>query len=275
MKNGARRGQRTPAARPNLVAVRLSSDCGGMRQSLAVCYMARRGNPNLKNRASILRSTRTTANRQRTSLVLGKRWRGDSGRDGVCMPPEDWYEPTEVGDGNYRIVVQPAGAGYVHVLTADDVRARLQKLPPGMLRRLEIVQLSRMTRKKRSFPCYGMQWGASVYLYPIDESLTETYTRPPKPAELREAAMFGAQWKQESLNLWALKWTWPAIRDYYLNNVLIHEVGHILDDRNCSHVDRERFAEWFAIEYGYKPSRADWVQRALRRTTRRHHSNGK
>ena len=32
-----------------------------------------------------------------------------------------------------------------------------------------IMLMSRMTRKKASFPCYGMQWGASLYIYPIDE----------------------------------------------------------------------------------------------------------
>jgi predicted nucleic acid-binding protein len=49
--------------------------------------------------------------------------------------------------------------------------------------------------------------------------------------------------------------TEEAIRDFYLNNVLIHELGHILDSRNSSPRDRERFAEWFALEVGYKASR--------------------
>ena len=186
------------------------------------------------------------------------------------MPPEDWYEPVDVGTGEYRIVVQHPGEGYKHVLTPEEIRQRLAQLPSFMLRRLEVVQLSRMTRKKRCFPCYGMQWGAAVYLYPIEESLTESYDRPPKPAELREAAMFGARWEQDGSRTWSLIWTWPAIRDYYLNNVLIHELGHIVDDRNSNYLDRERYAEWFAIEYGYRPTREDLVARAMRRITRRH-----
>jgi predicted metalloendopeptidase len=40
-----------------------------------------------------------------------------------------------------------------------------------------------------------------------------------------------------------------------LNNVLIHEIGHTVDDRNSSFLDRERFANWFAVEYGYRASR--------------------
>jgi hypothetical protein len=232
--------------------------------------MARRADPNLKNRAAIISRASKIASRARTGLVLGKRWRGDASREGLGMPPENWYEPEEHGTGRYRVVVQPPGEGYCHVVTADDVRERLSRLPSAALRRLEVVQLSRMTRRKKTFPCYGMQWGNSVYLYPMEDSLTETYPRPPKPAELREAAMFGAEWEQQRDKLWVLKWTWSAIRDYYLNNVLIHEVGHILDDRNSSHIDRERFAEWFAIEYGYKPTRAEMARKAARRVTRRH-----
>ena len=45
------------------------------------------------------------------------------------------------------------------------------------------------------------------------------------------------------------------MRDYYLNNILIHELGHLVDSRNTGYVDRERYAEWFAVEYGYKQSR--------------------
>ena len=112
-----------------------------------------------------------------------------------------------------------------------------------------------MTRKKRTFPCYGIQWGTAIYLYPVEESLIESYTRPPKPAQLIEAKMFGGRWEQAGHNLWRLIWTEAAVKDYYLNNILLHELGHLLDNRNSSYVDRERYAEWFAIEYGYKASR--------------------
>jgi hypothetical protein len=224
----------------------------------------------LKNRAVVISRASKVANRARTGVTVGKRWRGDSGRQGVGMPPENWYEPNETGTTDYEIIVQSPGKGFVHVLTAEDIRQRLAQLPPALLTRLEVVQLSRMTRKKRTFPCYGLQWGASIYLYPVEESLTEFYPRPPRPAERHEAAMYGAEWTQESRNLWALRWTWPAIRDFYLNNVLIHELGHILDDRNSRAVDRERYAEWFALEFGYKRSRTAMAQAAARRVTRRH-----
>lgn len=208
--------------------------------------------------------------------ALGKRARGLGGsKKTQYLPPEDWYEPTGRNDSNFDVVVQQPGPGFEHVVTQEEVRARLEILPKRMLEPLEVVQLSRMTRKKRRFPCYGMQWGSTLYLYPIDVGLTEYYGRPPKPAQVAEATMFGGKWIQESPTSWKLVWTRQAIRDFYLNNILIHELGHLLDDRNTSYVDRERYAEWFALEHGYKSNRRSQLAKRgnkTRRVRRRHHS---
>jgi hypothetical protein len=142
----------------------------------------------------------------------------------------------------------------VHAVTVEDIRARLSHLPEHIVEQVEVIQLSRMTRKRQSFPCYGMQWGASVYLYPIEESLVETYVRPPTPQQQIEARMFGGVWSEQK-GEWKLTWTREALHDFYLNNVLIHEIGHVLDTRNTRAEDRERYANWFAIEYGYRASR--------------------
>ena len=140
-----------------------------------------------------------------------------------------------------------------------------------MTRPLQVVQLSQMTHKKRRSPCYGMQWGNAIYLYPIEKSLIETFSSPPKPAQRIEASMFGARWQQDGRR-WRLVWTEEAIRDFYLNNVLIHELGHILDNRNNNARDRERFAEWFALEIGYKSSRnSDLAQQTVNKYVVKRH----
>jgi hypothetical protein len=182
------------------------------------------------------------------------------------VPPEDWHEPRSSRRG-YRIVTQSAGEGYRHVLTIDEIRARLAELPAKFVEPLHVVQLSRVTRKKLSFPCYGMQWGSAIYLYPVEESLTESYTAPPKPSQEIGARMYGGRW-EEDRGIWRLVWTEQAIKDFYLNNILIHELGHLLDNRNTSYTDRERYAEWFAVEYGYKPSRRLCLPKPVER---RHH----
>ena len=206
---------------------------------------------------------------------LSKRARGGRRNERLpFVPPEDWHESRAAGENSgegYRFVVQPPGPGYRHVVTQDEVRERLGQLPQALLKSLEVIQLSRMTRKKMCFPCYGMQWGSSLYLYPLEEDLIEYFSRPPKPSLMNEVKMFGGRWIHDGGGHWRLVWSEQAIKDFYLNNILIHELGHLLDERNSGYVDRERFAEWFALQYGYKPSRQK-TRRGKKKIVRRHHA---
>lgn len=186
-------------------------------------------------------------------------------------PSEDWYEPT--GESGYRVIIKKPGDGYRHVVTQDQIRSRLAQLPQHFIEDLDVVQLGCMTRKKNRFPCYGLQWGNAIYLYPFDESLEEEFDRPPPLALVIEAKMFGARFVETRPHGWKLIWTETSARDFQLNNVLIHELGHLIDLRNTSYTDQERYAEWFAIHYGYlqsggksKPSRV-----RNRKVRRRHH----
>ncbi|MBN00956.1 MAG: hypothetical protein CMJ77_17715 [Planctomycetaceae bacterium] len=217
-----------------------------------------------------------TSKRNRHGAALSQRARGlKKSEQFPFAPPEDWHEVEDVQGRSFEVIVQSPGKGYRHVVTPQEIRDRLSVLPDHMLEPLAVVQLSRMTRKKLSLPCYGMQWGNALYLYPIEHSLTEYYAKPPKPAQITEARMFGGRWRQSGPTEWELVWTEAAVKDFYLNNILIHELGHLLDNRNRSYTDRERYAEWFAIEHGYKQSdRPKHVSKksATKRVTRRHHS---
>ena len=188
-------------------------------------------------------------------------------------PPEDWYE-AKGPKGDYRIVVQEPGEGYRHVLTPEQIRERLSLVPEHFLKDLEVIQLSKMTRKKQSFPCYGMQWGNTLYLYPIEESFTEQYDTAPRPNLMNETRMYGAEWKENSDHpgAWTLTWSEEAAQDFYLNNILIHELGHLVDDRNTGYMERERYAEWFAVQHGYLASGGRAARNyAAANAKRRHH----
>src|SRR5439155_22504625 len=70
------------------------------------------------------------ARASRKFVTLGKRERISSAAlRGPYLPPEQWYEPAEQTTGRFSIVVQPAGNGYRHVVTEDDIRGRLAQLP--------------------------------------------------------------------------------------------------------------------------------------------------
>ena len=62
--------------------------------------------------------------------------------------------------------------------------------------------------------------------------VVEYYDQPPKPNQRNEANMYGGRWLRDPNGGWKLVWTETAIKDFYLNNILIHELGHLLDDRN-------------------------------------------
>ncbi len=220
---------------------------------------SRRTTSPVRSNLQATRRGRGTGRRTSARPASAHQHRGDGLADGRSFDaPEVWHEPLSADASSnemiLKIVTEPAGRGYIHPVSADDVRERVLQLPAGYQHKLEVVQFSRMTRKRRLFPCYGLQWGSAVYLYPIEESLEELYLRSPRPAQRIETEMFGGRWVQDG-NLWRLHWTESAIRDFYLNNVLIHEIGHINDDRNTSFRKREQFADWFAVEYGYRASR--------------------
>lgn len=217
--------------------------------------MSRRRGDDRKHRSGTLRRQRLLPRATRNALELGQRARGAPARErSAFVPPEEWHEPSGDSSSDYRIVVRDPGPGYVHVVTPRQIRRRLAELPRELTAPLEVIHLGRMTRKKLALPCYGMQWGRTIYLYPLQANLVEHYTRPPRPAEYNEARMCGGRWVQRG-STWKLIWSEESVRRFYLDNVLIHELGHLLDDRNTNHRDRERFADWFAIRHGRRKLR--------------------
>src|SRR5262245_30273617 len=81
------------------------------------------------------------AHRTHRGKPQARRMRG-RGQDNTRLPfapPEVWYEPSETPRA-LRIVRQSAGDGYRHVVTPEEVRARLADLPARFTERLEVVQ---------------------------------------------------------------------------------------------------------------------------------------
>ena len=197
-------------------------------------------------------SERRRATSGRPAGAFRQRGSDTSQRSNQFYAHDQWYEPSD--SDVVQLYRRDPGAGYFHPVTLEEVVDRIEQLPARYRQSLEVIELARMTRKRSLFPCYGLQWGPNVYLYPIEESLVETFTRPPRPEQVIEAKMYGGVWTQDG-KLWKLSWTEHALRDFYLNNVLIHEIGHVNDTRNRNQNTRERYADWFAIEYGYRASR--------------------
>ena len=151
-------------------------------------------------------------------------------------------------NGRLHFKVERPGPGYMHPLTKDEVRARLAELPKQFLTNLHTVYMPRMTRKRELLDIYGLQYGFVIYLYPMPEDLKETLKTIP-PQRRIEFAKFGAN-VTDVKDLCEVQWTVDSIRTFYRDNILVHELGHLVDEKNTREVDRERFAEEFVTKWG-------------------------
>lgn len=227
-----------------------------------------------RNRRSIsrkrpLRNVSSTKRTRVREYAKARRSIASQNQDNLFDAPEIWHEPS--GEEGYNVLVLDPGSEYRHVVTREQVQERLEDLPEQFLQGLEVVQLSTMTRKKRRLPCYGLQWGCAIYLYPFHESMEEHFFSPPPRQLVIETRMYGARWDHPSPGLWRLLWTDASAKDFQLNNILIHELGHLVDTWNGGSVAQERYAEWFAIQYGYLESGGADTRRKKQKIRRRHH----
>src|SRR4029453_12933820 len=99
--------------------------------------MSRRLNPSLKGTAPAKNAAARSA---RKVVMIGKRMRiASAALRGPYLPPEQWYEPrAERREGDFAVIVRPAGQGYCHIVTEDDIRGRLAQFPEGMAARLDL-----------------------------------------------------------------------------------------------------------------------------------------
>jgi hypothetical protein len=118
-----------------------------------------------------------------------------------------------------RVITLRLLPGFMHPCRPDQVERRLAKMPASHLEGLRAVFLLGGRRKQQrswysDLACYGFYWNACVFLcaHPLDLG---------------------------DHNL-------DSIRDFYLDNVLVHEVGHHVDrDRDAPDGKKENFANGF------------------------------
>lgn len=152
------------------------------------------------------------------------------------------------------------GEGYVHPLSPTEIMERILVLPQEiqeiLYARLDHVVLPRHTKKSDRVPMYGLQWGSSIYLHPQNEPGTEIFTEPPATNTVALTKRFGARWQEASGEpYWICQWTRSALREFYREYVLLHELGHVCDGRNANIKDSERYANAFAEMLSNPPLR--------------------
>jgi hypothetical protein len=148
-----------------------------------------------------------------------------------------------------------------------EILSQLQKLPLSAfnnithiwLRRIRQVDYENGREFQAMFICGTGVNLITLNAFPLDLKM---HFGPKKPSSRQ--LRFYAKWigdQAVSCNetgWWFLQWSEAAIKDYYLNYLLLHEVGHFVDRysqrfRSKSSVKKaEDFADFFAIKWNSK-----------------------
>jgi hypothetical protein len=163
-----------------------------------------------------------------------------------------------------RYIVDPLPKGYAYPCTIEDIREKLDSLPAETLRNISVVHLCNQVKMNPGVDAHIYD-SSHIRIYPVPEKLRRSYgRRKPNPACAQERLEFGAYW-QKIDNQWFLCWDRDSLRDYILNHILLHEIGHSLDDIHYGTGRGEKLAEAFAHRVG----RNEEIKRRAKKRKRR------
>jgi len=132
--------------------------------------------------------------------------------------------------------------------TTQDAADVLGAIPSEFLTDMTGVFLLGGTTRQRSLSkvTYGMYRRGRIFLcaYP-KRMLAQKWSKMPKPSVAKEYTKFGAILDSDGKGGALLTFDESSLRQFYLYDVLLHEIGHHVD-REENADDAERYAHWFA-----------------------------
>lgn len=158
------------------------------------------------------------------------------------------------------IFQQPTHPAFLLPVKELDIRSSLQAVPSEFTQGLAaVILLGGSKKQEQTFKqrfAYGRYDDRVIYLHPYPKKYMESCLRSaPKPNVANEYKRAGATIARQG-NRWLIRFDEKSLKQFYLRDVLIHELGHHVDAM-CygakTHKKAEGFAEWFAVEYGYRP----------------------
>lgn len=148
---------------------------------------------------------------------------------------------------------------FIMPITVEDVEKKLDSLPSQFLEGLKGVMLLGGSNKQlktaySNLSCYGAYSDRVIFLAPFPrKQLTISSVNLPAPHLKKDYEKAGAIYFFKNDN-WYRYFSLSALKTFYLNDVLVHELGHHVDRHSQNDRDAEKYAEWFAREYGYPKS---------------------
>ena len=169
-----------------------------------------------------------------------------------------WETLFSVSD-NYVIKSEKLNENFILPITSQEIEETLNRIPQEFLVDLKGILLLSGSKKQLNayrsdlfrFGTYAYQ---TIFLFPFPkEQLITKSKRLPAPNIRREYERAGATYTFKD-NSWQREFDHNSLKNFYLKDVLLHEVGHHVDrnSTNKNYKQAERYAEWFATEYGFK-----------------------
>lgn len=162
-------------------------------------------------------------------------------------------------DHKCRIYQRPVNHAFLRPYDADDVIQTLKLLPQEFLADLDAIYLMGGNRKQdqvawSNLSRFGTYCWKDIYLWAFPRCMLKCYYKgTPKPVFKQEYERAGATFEENNTG-YTCHFNEDCLKTFYLGNVLIHEIGHHVDRHNFdrkTYDEEERYAEWFAREYGF------------------------
>lgn len=185
-------------------------------------------------------------NRRLGDVAGGRSW--PKLKDGLIRRTHSLKPPAQGRTLPILIEDNPSRA-FFFPITGREAIAHLASFPPEDVSGLTHVWLRRLNKSdyatgKLPLAEYVRGSGAAaivLYPWPKDRLLRFDRKRPPKRILKRFL-----RWDPELIcenGVWHIRWSDEALRDFYLNELIGHEIGHHRDGRRISKANRRRCEE--------------------------------
>ncbi len=168
-----------------------------------------------------------------------------------------YYEQIKSSTNGPCFFEEKTHSSFIVPVSLQDLKNEYSKIPGTVRAGLKAVFILGGTSKiqstsKTNFR-YGTYWNNCIFIHPYPKNLMEQrYTKSPRPHILNDYRRVGAEVKLSN-NCVSIRFTESALREFYLRDVFIHEMGHHVDRFfKKNNAKSEGFAEWFATEYGFR-----------------------
>ena len=156
------------------------------------------------------------------------------------------------------IRIAPTHEDFIFPVTEKDIEATLARIPPEYVAGVKAILVPGGSKKQikvaKSLYLFGEYWQECVFLHPYPKArLTLTFYKKPNPSVTQEYRRAGAIIKTKRSGI-EISFDETSLKQFYLRDVLMHEIGHHNDNRlkDRSRRKSETFAEWFALEHGFR-----------------------